>query len=39
MNNLLEKLYCYLRVSSDVQMNDGGSLDVQGIREKEYLRN
>ena len=29
MNNPLEKLYCYLRVSSDVQMNDGGSLDVQ----------
>ena len=26
MNNPLEKLYCYLRVSSDVQMNDGGSL-------------
>ena len=29
MNNPLEKLYCYLRVSSDVQMNDGGSLEVQ----------
>ena len=29
MNKPLEKLYCYLRVSSDSQERDGGSLEVQ----------
>ena len=29
MGKVKEKLYCYLRVSSDIQESDGGSLDVQ----------
>ena len=29
MSKVKEKLYCYLRVSSDTQEQDGGSLEVQ----------
>ena len=29
MSSVKEKLHCYLRVSSDTQEKDGGSLEVQ----------